>query len=264
MTTHQIWLGDKIPDIFLEYRQIWLERFPEFHHMFHKDDDLRNLIKEHYYEYLDLYDSFEYNIERIDFFRCAMLHYYGGIYVDLDVLPLKDFKTLLDLDCIVLGYEPHEHMKHWDSKHPIIGNAFMISPAGDPFWLDLMDYIKENYRRGRGPVYNTGPICFSKFYLEHPEKFKKVRIEPPNSFYPITNGEGNKTEIFEGIRYNHVAEGCQVSEAYVVHLWSGSWGKEVSKNSSMASASFWWIVLYAFLTLVIIVTLSVIIIQNGK
>jgi mannosyltransferase OCH1-like enzyme len=262
--THQIWLGEEIPNIFLEYRQMWLDRFPNYKHIFHRNNDLRDLIQDYYNEYLELYDSFELNIERIDFFRCAMLHHYGGIYIDLDVLPLREFENLLELNCVVLGFEPEEHMKHWNHKHQIIGNAFMISPPKDPFWLNLMKYIKKNYLKGRGPVHNTGPICLSNFFIEHPEKFKNVRIEPANSFYPITNKDGEKTEIFEGVKYNYISKNCQMSKAYVVHLWSGSWGKEVSGKNNITSSSVFWLFIYIFLALMIFISISVVIVQHDK
>ena len=104
----------------------------------------------------------------------------------------------------------------------------MISPKGDIFWLKLMDYIKENYVKGRGPVYNTGPICFSNFYREHPEYFKDVIIKDCNYFYPVTNKATNKTQTYEGKVYNYVSEKCDMKNAYTVHLWEGSWGKEIN------------------------------------
>ena len=251
--THQIWKGAEMPKIFQDYRDQWLKMFPNYNHMFHKDDDLRNLIQEHYPKYLSTYDSFRYEIERIDFFRCAMLHHYGGIYIDLDVLPLKPLDEFTSKRQVVLGYEPDEHLKHWDfPEGKIIGNALMISPKGDDFWLNLMDYIQKSYVPGRSPVYNTGPICFGMFHRKHPEMFKNVLITEANCFYPITNNATDKTEYYKGKMYKGVSKNCDMKDAYVVHLWSGSWGKEV--NSEQEKYIF-ILVVYLSLALVFIIVL---------
>jgi mannosyltransferase OCH1-like enzyme len=260
--THQIWKGEKMPNIFNEYRKEWLDMFPDYNHMFHKDDDLRDLIKNYYFDYLEIYDSFQYDIERIDFFRCAMLHHYGGIYIDLDVLPLKSLDSFLSENKVILGFEPDEHLTHWkiNRGNKIIGNALMISPKGNVFWLNLMDYIKKNYVWGKGPVYNTGPICISKFYKEHPDYFKNVIITDSNCFYPITNGSTNKTQTYKGKEYNHVAHGCDIEKAYVVHLWSGSWGKETSSNLDDYVV---FLIGYCFVAVIILFIIFILAISKG-
>ena len=46
------------------------------------------LIKK-YPEFLDLYNSVKYPIMKVDIIRFIILHYYGGLYLDLDVVPGK-------------------------------------------------------------------------------------------------------------------------------------------------------------------------------
>ena len=52
--------------------------------------DCELLLVDKYPEYIDLYNEFRYDIQRADFIRYIILYEYGGIYIDCDVIFLKN------------------------------------------------------------------------------------------------------------------------------------------------------------------------------
>ena len=53
--------------------------------------DIELLLVDKYSEYIDLYNEFRYDIQRADFIRYIILYEYGGIYIDCDVVFIKNF-----------------------------------------------------------------------------------------------------------------------------------------------------------------------------
>ena len=155
---HQTWKSKDIPRDMQHYVDSWLKS--PYTYKFYTDDDLRQVVSDHYPQYLEAYDSFDVFIERVDFARYCILHHYGGIYADIDVELLRPFPEewlCRTSDKVILGYEPPEHC----GKDKLVCNALMISPPGHPYWISLMDYIVSQYKQGGHVTYNpvntTGP-----------------------------------------------------------------------------------------------------------
>lgn len=250
---HQTWKTQNLLPKFEEWQSMWKKNCPDYKYKFYTDDDLSEVIEKHFPQYLKSFNSFDKHIERVDFWRYAILYVYGGVYSDLDVFPLKSIDSWLEENKIILGREPIEHAKTYNGTDFLICNAFMISPKGDEFWLELMDFIIEKYSSNLSPVSTTGPGIITKFYNLYPEKFKNVIVTEPNCFYPITFNKSIKTEMFEGKLYKNVSKTCNMKDAYVVHMWEGSWTKEMET---------WGIILIgfamiAFILLVIIFSFAI-------
>jgi len=220
---HQTWKNKELPEKLENWRNMWLEMCPNYKHILYDDDDIENFMKSYFPQYMKDFNNFAYNIERVDFWRCAVLYVYGGVYADLDVFPMKSIDIFLEKNKVVLGREPIEHARNYNGTEFLLCNAFMISPKKDSFWLDMMEYIIKKYKYGDNPVATTGPGIMTKFYREHPEKFKNVIITEPNSFYPITFNKSKKIQEYQGKVYKNVSDYCDMKDAYVVHMWEGSW-----------------------------------------
>ncbi len=209
----QTWKTTQIPSEMQKYRDKWLQLCPEsqgWSHPLLTDDDLLELVKANFPQYLSAYQGFRKNIERVDFARCVML-FIGGVYSDLDAYPLKDITEWIDKGKIVLGTEPIEHARELYGKTELLCNAFMISPPRQDFWIQLMDYIIANYDPSTGAVENTGPLSMTLFKETHPEAFKDVIVTKPCVFFPLKK-DGS------------VTEGCDMErESFVAHVWLGSW-----------------------------------------
>ena len=220
---HQTWKNKVLPEKLENWRNMWLKMCPEYEHILYDDSDIEIFIKTHFPEYMKDFKNFAYNIERVDFWRCAVLYIHGGVYADLDVFPLKSIDIWVEQNKVILGREPIEHARNYNGTDFLLCNAFMISPKKDPFWIDMMEYIIKKYKYGDNPVATTGPGIMTRFYREYPEKFKNVIITEPNNFYPITFNKSKKTQEYEGVIYKNVSEYCDMKDAFVVHMWEGSW-----------------------------------------
>ena len=249
---HQTWKDKKLPEKLENWRNMWLKMCPEYKHELYDDDDLIKVIREHFPQYLKDFNSFHYNIERVDFWRYAMLYVYGGVYSDLDVFPMKSIDVFLEKNQVVIGREPIEHAREYNGTDFLLCNAFMISPKGNPFWLHLMEFIIKKYKHG-SPVETTGPGIMTKMYNQHPEFFKNVIITEPNSFYPITFNKSNNVQEYQGKIYKNLSKTCDMKDAYVVHMWEGSW-TESFPNWGLTLIAYGFI---AFILLVILFSTSI-------
>jgi mannosyltransferase OCH1-like enzyme len=170
--------------IWKECSETWKNTFPDFQYMYWTDDDLRNLVKEKYSEFLDLYDNFPYHIMRVDFARFCILHSYGGIYADLDIYCYKNFYDLLKRDLYIL-----ESWRDWEEK---VQNSLMASSANQEFWEKCMYFSgikfilnqKNNYKEYI--LESCGPKLISKILDS------SVKFLPKESFNPIVENQFNQ------------------------------------------------------------------------
>ena len=243
-TPRVIWQTWKVktplPERLRKYREKWLTSHRDYEHVLLDDQDLRDIVKECVPEYLKDYDSFTQNIERVDFARYALLYLRGGVYADLDTIPLKKIDIWVAKGQPVIGCEPLEHAKKIYSREKVLCNAFMISPPGEKVWKDLMTYIVKHYERNYKPVENTGPMAMTYLYEKSPQSFANVIITDPCVFYPLTSAE-------------KVSKGCNINQAYVAHIWANTWvDKHWSESPLVWNARYWaagLVVLYVVLWL---------------
>jgi len=234
---YQTWKTQTLPEKFEKNRNRWIAATPGYEHILLDDQGLRDLVSYNFPQYLEAYDSFTKNIERVDFARCVMM-WLGGVYADLDTYPLKSIDKFVAMDKIVLGREPLEHAHSLYSREVVLCNAFMISPPGKRLWVDLMEHIIENYEPHYRPVENTGPMALTRFYEKHPELFKDVLITDPCTFFPLT-GQGK------------VTQGCDIEKnTHVVHEWTNSWVPNIWTDDMWKNKRYWFWALLAIFFLV--------------
>lgn len=222
------------------------------------DSDLRREIPG---KYLEFYDSLPKQIFRVDFARYIILYKYGGIYADMDTVPLKIFDDLLSLNRVILGEEPQEHAQRIYDKKRVICNAIMVSPEGDEFWLNLVDFIIKRYDPNRDVVASTGPLAITDMYEMYPSLFKNIVILDSCKFFPLVDLT-NPHLILDGFKareqivrsewnrlhsFSNISNYCDLRDAYAVHLWSHEW---------MTKFKIKWL-LYIILLLIIILFIIV-------
>lgn len=208
------------------------------------DKDLRNLVKTNFPEYLKAYDSFSKNIERVDFARLVMM-YLGGVYADLDTYPVKSIEDWVSKGKIILGREPLEHAKDlYGGRDIVLCNAFMISPPKQKIWIDMMNYIVENYEANYKPVYNTGPMAMTLFMEKNPDLFTPeagVVITDPCVFFPML---GNGTFSHRCVD----SSGKLTPLTYVVHEWENTWVVPWYKDREWLNKRYWFWALVSLFT----------------
>ncbi|KAL1958999.1 hypothetical protein VTO42DRAFT_3240 [Malbranchea cinnamomea] len=68
---------------------------PQYTQYFWTDESARDFIKDWFSWFLPTYDSYPFAIQRVDALRYFLLWFYGGIYLDLDILCRRPLDPLL-------------------------------------------------------------------------------------------------------------------------------------------------------------------------
>ena len=188
---HQVFLDIGLTPLeerkdYLENIKIIKEMNPDWEHKLWTDDSVNEFVSTHYPENLLYWNHFPYPMYKIDYIRYMILHYYGGIYVDLDE---KNIKPLEEFD-IFYGKWYDTKKQIWD----INNNVIMIK---DKLLLkELIDYVNTQIEEKKKSIPSTwkcrlfqhsvSQLCFKRFC-----KLKKLISEKDYSNYFIT--EANET-----------------------------------------------------------------------
>lgn len=152
---------------------------------FWTDADNRELVATLFPQYLDLYDSLLYEINRVDMVRYLYLYAFGGFYVDLDCKCLRSFDSLCGKADIILG------------SQTLMGTAkvecaVMGSVPGHPFWLSVMDEIQASVSvyaycplQSLYIINTTGPFMLTRCVERERDKYN-MWLAPQSCFFPPT------------------------------------------------------------------------------
>lgn len=212
----------------------WKTCFPEFRHILWNDEeDIDNLVKDKFPEYLELYQSFPVHIMKIDFARLCMLYEYGGMYVDMDVYCYRNFYNELVEDLYIMeapyGTEPLE-------------NALMICTKNHWFNKKCMEKCLERFE------YISKQNIPIPFNSDKDKQYYIGATAGPNLICTVfkENGLSGRNVLPGQIFNNH---GMSYHEAFrTKHLLTGLWGKEAideldkqSKGKYKTSLKKWYI-----------------------
>jgi mannosyltransferase OCH1-like enzyme len=153
----------------------WFKHFPEpeYTHMHWYDDELHKIVEEDFPWFLDIFNSYDQNIKRIDMVRPFILYKYGGIYGDMDYMIFKNFYDELDPDRVSLCESPFKGNED-------ITNALMSSPPKNNFWLLVLDECYKH--RDTYVLLSTGPQLLTRIYQFYPDL---VHVLPSKNFNPF-------------------------------------------------------------------------------
>lgn len=178
--------SEKWHPIWKECQESWKEHFSDFEYVFWTDDDIHNLVKNQYPEFLEFYESFEHHIIRVDFARFCILHSQGGIYADLDIYCYKNFYSLLRKDLYIV-----ESWSEWQEK---VQNSLMISTKNNKFWMKCMRlstrYLKQYDDYNDYILSSCGPRFISQI-LDPSVKFLPKEIFNPKVKNQFNWGNNN-------------------------------------------------------------------------
>jgi len=168
---------------------------PEYTHMIWYDDELNKFIESNFPWFLNIFNSYDINIKRIDMIRPFFLYKYGGIYLDMDYVVYQNFYDNLPEDKVSIPESPYKNNEH-------IQNSFLCSPPQHNFWLLIID---ECYKHKNDFVFNaTGPQLYTQTYYKYPEL---VNILPVDMYNPDVNDK----------------DGFNRNDIYAKHLLSVQW-----------------------------------------
>ncbi|KAJ3121506.1 hypothetical protein HK100_012353 [Physocladia obscura] len=162
----------------------------DFTYMFWTDADLLDFVQRHYADFVPKFLSFPHPIQQIDAARILLLHFYGGIYMDMDIgcersmLPLISVSGARGVLPQTMGGLSNDWMA-FEPKHPFLEAIIRNMHSTRTF----MPYLTV--------MLTTGPaFVTSQFYWSDSETRDGIRILPgrfyadrvPEVFFNHVNG----------------------------------------------------------------------------
>lgn len=198
---HQTWKNNDTSNWIFQKSITSIKRcFPNWDYKFWADEDLDNFIRTYYPSYYLNWANLDRMIKKVDVARYFMLHYYGGVYADLDFVFTKDVTPLIEDGSDLYFYQSTQAIvKKWD----FLGNAFMASAREHPFWLMLVEYMF-NLPPATKVLHHTGPLAIGAF-------FKSLDQKPATTIFD--------PDLFD----NHSCQDGVGIRAYGYHMRMASW-----------------------------------------
>lgn len=228
---------NKIPELWKNSPESFRSMMPGWEHRLTDDIDNRKFIAENYPEYLELYDNFEYPIMRVDFWRLAVLHKMGGLYVDADyevTKPLDELFTI-DRDFYVV---PSGNFAEFYT------NSIIAAKPGAEILRVAMEMTKDDYPwyafgKHLKVMTSTGPLMFTR----------AVATQSPEKYHILNSKLLTPCSVCD-------PKPCSVEGGYLTTLEGSSWTSFDSKLYNHFKC-FWrrWVILIMIVILVIFIVL---------
>lgn len=223
---HQVWEGrtePKMPTRLKILARTWQEQNPTWEYHLWNGEEMDKLVETHFPEYLSMYKSFPYNVQRWDTIRYMILYVYGGVYTDLDTECFKPIDPLMENVVMGIGEEPP--LPNDDKTR--IGNAFLVSEKGCSAWISILQEILLNYVDKGSAIAtvmgSTGPNMIKRILpslkMDNEIYEFPYRLVTPVSKYDMYHYIFNKAkDLFHQ----------KIEQAYCAHYFFGSWDKELA------------------------------------
>lgn len=220
---NQTWFDNNktLPIIFDKMIQESKKLNQDFEFKLWTDTNIEHFLSNNYKQLYKIYSKNILGVQKSDLARLAILHYYGGIYIDLDILLLKNLNDLFDFnkDLLYISYEPKEQTKYVWNTEDYICNAF--------FACNKNNIIIERIIQNIINIYDTyGDIIFQKFNIFGSNLYIKIldlsdkslyNIIETNKIFPISD---IKLELNSAIQdFYKIKTGNYNNDTYMVHYW---------------------------------------------
>ena len=203
---HRMWRDDSVLDNNNnDLPTNWSKAFVNCHKIYHEknwttilwtDESNLSFIKKEYPTFLPIYESYPYNIQRVDAARYFILYHFGGVYLDLDI----GCKSNRDLSVLVNTMAHLNKTAMLPQTQPFgLSNDVMFASKRSPFFKKVMEALPSKIKWYGTPyltvMYSTGPMHLSLLYNRlSAEQQKDVLVLPPELY---TN---RKTRYFKHLR----------------------------------------------------------------
>lgn len=224
---HQTWRSDTLPSIFqsiLDENKKVNGGF-EFKLWSHSPGkpDIDNLIKEKYPDVYEIFIKAKYGVQKADIGRLALLHHYGGIYFDLDMLCLKGLADLFDFDSnsVFMAMEPNEQTERIFNKSNMVCNAFLATPPNHPLMTAALSKIDIIYKKHGDNIFNTfnvfGADLLASCMVDN-SVYNECKFIKRSLVYPINDPKFTDLNSSEK-EASMLKNGSYGSDTYMVHYW---------------------------------------------
>ena len=185
---HQIWFTGGVPEKFNTNITTLKNQHPSWSYKLWSESDIITLLREHYADYLELFNSYTHVVQKCDIARYFILHHCGGLYVDLDITFFKNIECVLSDRCVLFQANPADG----EGVIPdILTNSIYYAPPGDKFMYNcirMLNVNKNNYiddpNPGKHIFYTTSPGFLTKMYKWF-SKTCDIRVNSHTYFEPV-------------------------------------------------------------------------------
>jgi mannosyltransferase OCH1-like enzyme len=193
---HQTWTDTNIPEHLKLMQKTVIDLHSDYEYKFWTDVDLEEFLLQNYPNTFLFYEkAFPYIIQKIDFIRLLLLYHFGGIYIDLDSVCIRNVDGILNYPSTLVSTKPHNAFskKHYPM---VLNNAFMASERGSDFIKQILiriieyenpiDYIEYCYLSVpyAKVLKSAGPLCITDAYKAYQNK-SFIHIENNEYFYGV-------------------------------------------------------------------------------
>jgi len=203
---HRMWRDDSIIDNNNnDLPTNWTTAFAHCQKIYHEknwttilwtDESLLSFIKKEYPSFLPVYESYPYNIQRVDAARYFILYHFGGVYLDLDI----GCKSNRDLTALVNTMSHLNKTAMLPQTQPFgFSNDVMFASKRSPFFKEVMEALPSKNKWQGTPyltvMYSTGPMFISLVYNRLlAEQQKDILVISPELY------SDRKTRYFKHLR----------------------------------------------------------------
>lgn len=162
---HQTWKTKDVPKITIPWIESWKRLNPDWEYRFWTDEDNLKLCQEEFPELLDIYTSYQFDIQRADVARYMILCRHGGLYADIDAECIKSFNDVIDNDYLIFK---------WIN---IITNYLIAAHKNSGFFKFVLTKLNDSTMvfTGRNKksfvLRTTGPVflyaCYREYFKEY-------------------------------------------------------------------------------------------------
>jgi mannosyltransferase OCH1-like enzyme len=184
---HQVWLSLnplRPNNTYHEDHQLqWKALNPEMEYKLWHMQDVLKLIDDHYdRKILECFQQLAPIIRKCDFARLLIVNAFGGLYTDVDFIPVKavrDWTPVYDCSGFLLFAEITEH-----SESNLCNGLFGCEKPDHPFLKTLISHIVEHVNHHADVMSGTGPTLWGNI---HANEFSEIVVQNGASVMPITN-----------------------------------------------------------------------------
>ena len=225
---HQTWKTDKLPDILEKIYKYNININKDFEYKLWTDDytglNIDNFLLKNYPKIYNIYSKINLGVQKSDLARLAILHYYGGIYIDLDILLLRSLNNLLDYENsekLYFAFEPSEQTKYLWNIDNYICNAFFACSPNNKIIKKILDTVLDLYGKFGETIFNQFNIFGShifRYVISTYNNINLYEIIDTKKVYPINDIKLDNLDII----YNDIKKiktGNYDNNCYMVHYW---------------------------------------------
>jgi mannosyltransferase OCH1-like enzyme len=146
---------------------------PDYKYYYFTAYDCREFIAKEFPEILQYYDLLLPGAYKADLWRYCVLHRYGGIYLDIGVMPYVGFRTFL--------HPSTEFLSSVDLRHTDLYQAILGARSQHPALQYAIDECVTNVKQrtlGEGALEITGPAVMGRALNRFLERLPEDNLHP--------------------------------------------------------------------------------------